>query len=159
METTVTYDKTAGEFVVHSPTDFSQKYWISNGFNHANTAVVFGQTIVNGKNEGVNAFIVPIRDENMDLKQGVKIRDMGIKMGLNGVDSAILRFTNVRIPRVNILSKYCDVDVNGNFQSAIKKPSARFFAVTEKLLSGRLCIAAISLGGTRGCLYVAIKYA
>ena len=42
METTVTYDKATSEFVVHSPTDLSQKYWISNGFHHANMAVVFG---------------------------------------------------------------------------------------------------------------------
>jgi len=40
---------------------------------------------------------------------------MGIKFGVNGVDNAILRFTNVRIPRVNMLNKYCDVDANGNF--------------------------------------------
>ena len=71
METTVTYDKAAGEFLVHSPTDLSQKYWISNGFHHANMAVVFGQTIVHGKNEGVNAFLVPIRDSNMNLMPGV----------------------------------------------------------------------------------------
>ena len=115
METTITYDKSAGEFVVHSPTDLSQKYWISNGYHHANKAVVFGQTIVNGKNEGVNAFLVPIRDENMDLMPGVDCRDMGVKIGVNGVDNAILRFTNVRIPRVNILSKYCDVDADGVF--------------------------------------------
>ena len=115
METTVTYDKQAGEFVVHSPTDLSQKYWISNGFHHANMAVVFGQTIVDGKNEGVNAFLVPIRDQNMDLMAGVKCRDMGIKFGVNGVDNAILRFSNVRIPRVNMLTKYCEVDQNGVF--------------------------------------------
>jgi len=36
--------------------------------------------------------------------------------------------------------------------------NARFFAVTERLLSGRICIAALCLGGTRGCLYIAIKY-
>ena len=62
METTSTYDKSSGEFVVHSPTDLSQKYWISNGFHHANMAVVFAQTLVDGKNEGVNAFLVPTRD-------------------------------------------------------------------------------------------------
>lgn len=32
METTVTYDEKTQEFVVHSPTVQSQKYWISNGF-------------------------------------------------------------------------------------------------------------------------------
>lgn len=68
METTVTYDNEKEEFVVHSPSDLSQKYWISNGYHHANMAVVFGQTIVNGKNEGVNPFLVPIRDGQMNLK-------------------------------------------------------------------------------------------
>jgi len=46
----------------------------------------------------------------MELKPGVACRDMGVKIGVNGVDNAILRFNNVRIPRVNMLSKYCDVD-------------------------------------------------
>jgi acyl-CoA oxidase len=42
---------------------------------------VFGQTIVKGKNEGVNAFLVPIRDKNMKPYSGIEIRDMGFKMG------------------------------------------------------------------------------
>ena len=42
METTVTYDENAKEFVVDSPSVLSQKYWISNGFKHANHALVFG---------------------------------------------------------------------------------------------------------------------
>jgi len=81
-----------------------------------------------------------------------------MKFGVNGVDNAILRFNSVRIPRVNMLNKYCDVDANGEFQTKITRINARFFAVTEKLLSGRICIAAIALGGTRGSLYIAIKY-
>lgn len=95
----------------------------------------------------------------MRLQSGVQCRDMGVKIGVNGVDNAILRFTNVRIPRTNMLNKYCDVDATGKFQSPIKSLNGRFFAVTERLLSGRICIAGIALGGTRGCLYVAVKYA
>jgi acyl-CoA oxidase len=38
---------------------------------------------------------------------------MGYKMGLNGVDNAKLKFTNVRIPRVNLLNKICDVLPDG----------------------------------------------
>lgn len=159
METTSTYDKDTGEFIVHSPTDLSQKYWISNGAHHANHALVFSQTIVNGKNEGVNAFLVPIRDAAGNLKDGVKIRDMGIKIGVNGVDNAIIRFNNVRIPRVNLMNKYGDVDANGNFHSPHKNNNVRFFKVTERLLSGRICIAALCLGGTRACLHIAVKYA
>ena len=113
-----------------------------------------------GKNEGVNAFLVPIR-ESVAGKQlpGVSIRDMGIKFGANGVDNAILRFKDVRIPRINMMNKYNDVDKNGNFQSETKNIGSRFFKVTERLLSGRICIAALCLGGTRGALYIAIKYA
>ena len=32
------------------------------------------------------------------------------------------------------------------------------FCVTERLLSGRICIAALCLGGTRACLHIAVKY-
>jgi len=42
METTVTYDDATKEFVVNSPTVLSQKHWITNGFRHANHALVFG---------------------------------------------------------------------------------------------------------------------
>ena len=84
---------------------------------------------------------------------------MGIKMGLNGVDNAALKFHNVRIPRENMLNRYSDVDANGNFKSDIKGIQQRFFKVTERLLSGRLCIASMSLGGFRALIYVAFKYA
>jgi len=81
METTVTYDEKSKEFIVNSPTVLSQKYWITNGFRHSNMALVFGQTIVKGKNEGVSAFLVPIRDKNLNEMPGVQITDMGLKMG------------------------------------------------------------------------------
>lgn len=67
------------------------------------------------KNEGVNAFLVPIRDANKKVLPGVTVKDMGIKIGVNGVDNAVLRFDNVRIPRVNMMNKYGDVDSNGDF--------------------------------------------
>ena len=46
---------------------------------------------------------------------GVTVLDMGNKMGLNGVDNAALKFKNVRIPKENIMNKFCDVDDNDNF--------------------------------------------
>lgn len=120
METTVTYDKEKQEFVVNSPTVLSQKYWITNGFRHSTHAMVFGQTIVDGKNEGVGAFLVPIRDEKLNEKQGVSITDMGVKMGVNGVDNAALTFDNVRIPRENMMNRYTDVNEKGEFKTEIK---------------------------------------
>ena len=57
-----------------------------------------------------------------------------------------------------MLNRYCDVDANGNFKTDIKGIQQRFFKVTERLLSGRLCIASMSLGGLRALIYVAFKY-
>ena len=159
METTVTYDEGTKEFVVNTPTTLAQKYWITNGFKHSNHALVFGQTIVGGKNEGVGAFLVPIRDSNLKEKNGMQIIDMGAKLGANGVDNAALKFDNVRIPRVNMMNKFTDVDDQGKFSSEIKGLNQRFFQVTERLLSGRLCIASMCVGASRSCLYIAITYA
>ncbi|CDW91262.1 acyl-oxidase [Stylonychia lemnae] len=159
METTSTYDDSKKEFIVHTPTVLSQKYWITNSVCHANYAIVFGQTIVKDKNEGVNAFLVRIRDEKGQVMPGVKIVEMGQKLGLNGVDNGALYFDKVRIPRENMLNKYADVDESGKFHSDTKNIPSRFFKVTERLVSGRLCIASLAMGGTRSCLYIGIKYA
>ena len=67
-------------------------------------------------------------------------------MGLNGVDNAALKFNKVRIPKENFMNKYADIDEKGNFHSDDKLIPQRFFKVTERLLSGRLCIAGMALG-------------
>jgi acyl-CoA oxidase len=158
METTATYDEKTKEFIIETPTTLSQKYWITNGYKHANYALVMAQTIVKGKNEGVGAFLVRIRDHTMKEIPGVSIVDMGFKLAVNGVDNAAIRFNKVRIPRENMLNRFTDVDEQGNFSSKIKSLNQRFFFVTERLLSGRLCIASMSLGATRTGIYLGIKY-
>jgi acyl-CoA oxidase len=100
-----------------------------------------------------------VRDDSHKIMSGVTIREMGIKMGLNGVDNGSLLFDNVRIPRENMMNKYGDVDANGNFSSEVAHIPSRFFKVTERLVSGRVCIASMAMGATRACLFVGIKYA
>ena len=114
--------------------------------------------MVEGKNEGVFPYIVRIREDDMSPSPGVFIEDMGMKLGLNGIDNARLIFTQVKIPRENLLNKLADVTPEGVFKCDIKKPSNRFFKVADRLLSGRLCISAMSLAGTKGVLYHTIRY-
>lgn len=91
--------------------------------------------------------------------EGVTIRDMGPKYGVNGVDNASLIFKNVRVPRVNLMNKYSDVTADGKFTHEVANIQSRFFKATERLLSGRLCIAAIDSGISRASLFIAFKYA
>lgn len=44
-------------------------------------AVVFAQLMTQGRNQGVHGFLVRIRHDDMTVCHGVRIEDMGHKMG------------------------------------------------------------------------------
>ena len=90
--------------------------------------------------------------------KGVMIEDMGMKIGLNGIDNGRLMFDHVKIPRTAMLNAFNDVNEAGKFISDITKASARFFKVADRLLSGRLCIAAMSIAAAKQTIYNAIRY-
>jgi len=62
IETTATFDQQKDEFVIHSPTLTSTKYWPGGMGRWANFAVVFAKLIIGGKDKGVSVFMVQIRN-------------------------------------------------------------------------------------------------
>jgi hypothetical protein len=87
IETTATYDAKTQEFVLNTPNNLAQKYWIGGLAMHATHAVVFAQlTTSDGQARGVHAFVVELRRDGK-LTENIIVEDCGPKAGLNGVDN------------------------------------------------------------------------
>lgn len=158
LQTTATYNHTARTFTIHTPTKYDRKEYIGNAANHGEMATVFAKLIIDGKDYGVNAFIVPIRDKDKKVLPGVTIEDCGHKMGLNGVDNGIITFDNVVIPHENMLDRFAQVNEAGEFTSPIPSDNRRFFTMLGTLVGGRIGIPRSALAAAKTGLTIAVKY-
>ncbi len=158
IRTQARYDAAAGEFVLHTPDESARKDWIGNLARHGRLAVVFAQLDVAGEQRGVHAFLVPLRDEDGALLEGVEVEDCGDKMGLQGVDNGRLRLSAVRIPRDALLDRFGQVSADGDYTSQITSPGARFFTMIGALVEGRICIGGAGLSVARNALTIAVRW-
>ncbi|MBA0789580.1 hypothetical protein Gotri_027378 [Gossypium trilobum] len=110
LETTATFDPQTDEFVIHSPTLTSSKWW-PGGLGKVSThAVVYARLITGAQDHGVHGFIVQLRslDDHSPLP-GITVGDIGMKFGsgaYNSMDNGLLRFDHVRIPRNQMLMRF-----------------------------------------------------
>eukprot|EP00002_Diphylleia_rotans_P003754 TRINITY_DN12636_c0_g1_i1.p1 TRINITY_DN12636_c0_g1~~TRINITY_DN12636_c0_g1_i1.p1 ORF type:complete len:700 (+),score=147.84 TRINITY_DN12636_c0_g1_i1:52-2151(+) len=155
VETTATYDKSTQEFVIHSPTVTSTKWWIGGLASSATHAAVFAQLIIDGKKYGVKTFIVPLRNkETYEPLPGREIGDCGAKMGRHGIDNGWIRFHHVRIPRDNMLMKYTQVSPEG----VVTEPPMQQLAYGALIL-GRVEIVKDSANFLKKAITIATRYA
>jgi acyl-CoA oxidase len=159
LETTATYDPTAEEFVIHSPTPNSRKDYIGGAAESATVAAVFAQLITEGKNHGVHCIVVPIRDGEGNDLPGVTTSDCDYKGGLLGVDNGRISFNQVRVPRENLLNRFADVAPDGTYSSPIENPNRRFFTMLGTLVRGRVTVAGSAAVAARVALDIAVRYA
>jgi acyl-CoA oxidase len=157
LRTTATYDPATEEFVVHTPDDDARKDYIGSAARDGRIAAVFAQLIVAGESRGVHALLVPLRDDDGTVLDGVRIEDCGAKLGLDGVDNARIWFDHVRVPREALLDRYAQVSAEGEYTSAIKNPTKRFFTMLGTLIQGRVSVCGASINATKVALDIAIR--
>ncbi|KAK8471432.1 hypothetical protein PHAVU_003G222800 [Phaseolus vulgaris] len=126
LETTATFDPKTDEFVIHSPTLTSSKWW-PGGLGKVSThAIVYARLITDGQDHGVHGFIVQLRslDDHLPLP-GITVGDIGMKFGngaYNSMDNGVLRFDHVRIPRNQMLMRVSQVTREGKYaQSSVPR--------------------------------------
>ncbi|GAA1789033.1 acyl-CoA dehydrogenase [Agromyces lapidis] len=158
IATTATYDEATQEFVIHTPFRAAWKEYLGNAGLHGKHATVFAQLITKGVNHGVHCFYVPIRDDEGEFLPGVGGEDDGLKGGLNGIDNGRLHFTNVRVPRENLLNRYGDVAADGTYSSPIESPGRRFFTMLGTLVQGRVSLDGAATVASAMGLTIAITY-
>ena len=159
IETTATWDPVEGDFVIHTPHDRARKDYIGNAALHGQMATVFAQLIVDRKNHGVHAFLVPIRHDNGEPRAGIRVEDCGPKEGLNGVDNGRLWFNQVRIEADALLDRFAQVTPQGEYTSQIPSAGKRFFTMLGTLVAGRISIGAASCAVARKAITIAVRYA
>jgi acyl-CoA oxidase len=158
LRTTCTYDPATGCFDLHTPHQAARKDYIGNAAKDGRMAVVFAQLITQGQNQGVHAWLVPIRDDEGNPMPGVTIGDDGPKAGLNGVDNGRLSFDHVQVPRDMLLDRYGQVAEDGTYTSSIENETRRFFTMLGTLVRGRVSVGGSAGSATKLALEIAVRY-
>lgn len=158
IETTATYNHVTKSLVIQTPNEAAKKEYIGNAALHGQMATTFVKLIIDGKDYGVSAVLVPIRDKSGKTLQGVTIEDCGRKMGLNGVDNGKIHFNQVIVPAENLLDRFACINAEGKFESSISSDNRRFFTMLGTLVGGRIGIPRSGLSASKSGLTIAIRY-
>ena len=159
LETEARWDAATRSFTIVTPRESARKDWIGGAAQSAHVATVFANLIEGEERHGIHAFVVPIRDEQGNLCDGVRTGDSGSKLGLNGVDNGRLWFDSVTVPDTALLGRFARMTEDGRYESPIASTKQRFFTMLGTLVGGRVSIAGASVTASKVGLAIAIRYA
>jgi acyl-CoA oxidase len=127
IQTLATYSQETDEFIINTSNEHAVKFWVGSSSQIAINAIVFAKLIISDVSYGIHAFIVPLRKKiSHSLMEGIYSGDCGKKIGINNKDEGFLIFRNARIPRENLLDRYCKVNNKGEYKSLLKTQNDRF---------------------------------
>jgi len=121
MGTQATFDPSLyngdGGWRIHTPNLEAMKWWPGGMAKSCNCVILMARVMIKGKDYGPHPFFFQIRDWNTHATlPGLELRDIGQKLGYNGMDNGGLYITEAIIPRRNLLMKFVNVDRDGNYK-------------------------------------------
>ncbi|MFG2463704.1 acyl-CoA dehydrogenase [Streptomyces sp. NPDC048523] len=159
METTATFDRSTGGFVLTTPTRGARK-WMPNtsAAGGPKDALVAARLMIDGKNEGVFLFLTPLSDAKGRHLPGVEVEVLP-ETASSPVDHCATSFHGVRLPYGALLqADHGRLSADGTFTSTLGSPRKRFLRSIGRVTVGKLCMSASSLGVTRHALTVAVRH-
>jgi acyl-CoA oxidase len=154
LETQAAFDSATDEFVIHSPTLTSMKWW-PTGMYACTHAVVFAELRIGGVAHGVHGFMVQLRDEGGRLMPGVEVGEIGPKIIGGHTNIGYARFDRVRIPRFNMFSKLFRVTRAGEF---IAPPPKQGKIKNISMMMMRVANVAWAARDTAKAAVIAVRY-
>lgn len=159
LETTATYDPKTEEFILHSPTLTSHKWWPGGLAHSSNHCIVVAQLYSNGKCYGVHPFFVKIRDLETHMPlPGITVGDIGPKLGFNTANNGFLRFDNFRIPRECMLMKNAQVLKDGTYVKSMNEKLAYGTMVFVRVIIVADLAYEVSRAATIAVRYSAVRH-
>ncbi|CAG9796947.1 unnamed protein product [Diatraea saccharalis] len=159
LETRATYDPKTEEFILNNATLSSFKWWPGGLGSTVNHCIVVAQLFINGKSYGIQPFIVQIRDLNTHKPlPGVKVGEIGPKMGFQTANNGFLGFENFRIPRMNMLMKNAQVLKDGTFVKGMNEKLTYGTMVMVRVGIVGDCSLNTSLAATIAVRYSAVRH-
>ncbi|MEU9759245.1 acyl-CoA dehydrogenase [Streptomyces sp. NPDC047985] len=158
IETTARYERARDGFVLHTPHAGAQKFMPNTGpAGGPKTGLVAARLLVDGADQGVFLFLVPLTDANRPLP-GVRVRRLPERMG-SPVDHCLTSFDEVFVGRGALLAgDHGRIDDDGVFSSAIGNRRRRLLASIGRVTAGKVSMSACAVGSARATLAVAVRY-
>jgi acyl-CoA oxidase len=152
------YDPERDEFVLHTPSPVAAKLASAALPGLPKLGVVLARLTVAGRDRGVFAFAVPLRDERAP-RPGIEISPLP-GMPLLAADSCLVTFDHVRVPRSDWLAGGATIYSDGTtFHDVCADADSR---LVRTIAAGSYCWSAQSVAlaaAARACVTIALRYA
>ncbi|WP_449430951.1 acyl-CoA dehydrogenase family protein [Pseudomonas putida] len=155
LETEARYCPVRQVFVLNSPSSRSCKFMPNaTSCGLPKIAVVMARLVVGDHYHGVLPFLVPLRADG-----AIRITPLSSKPGFH-LDNAMTSFDSLELPFDALLQKgIIELKRDGQLNPLNTTRTQRFLQSVDRVQTGKLCMAACALGGTKAALHINFRYA